>query len=181
LKAKGRGRPLKSFIALALLLAAVPTALAYDTRLLYRVGVPPRWDPTLRLTGWKELGERVSADLEEMSSANKTFIFSDRYQISSELAFYVRGNPTSYCVNLRRRFNQYDLWEGFLSLRGYDALYVKQGDRRKVEPEVRRAFANVQRDPLLIIYQDGTELRSFSIFRCFGYRGIEIAKPKGTY
>ncbi len=181
LKGQGREKTLKFFVVLALLLAAIPTVLAYDTRLLYRVGVPPRWDPTLRLKGWKELGERVSSSWEGMPSANKTFIFSDRYQISSELAFYVRGKPTTYCVNLGRRFNQYDLWPGFLSLAGYDALYVKQGNRRKVEPEVEKAFANVNRDRRLIVYRDGEKVRTYSIFRCFGYRGLEIARPKGTY
>ena len=181
LKAKGRERNLKSLMVLALLLAAVPMALAYDTGPLYRAGLPPRWDPTLRLKGWKELGQRVSSSWEGMSGANKTFIFSNRYQISSELAFYVRGRPSTYCVNLGRRFNQYDLWEGFLSLAGQDALYVKQGNHRKVEPEVSRAFASIEREPRLIIRRYGKKVRSFSVFRCFGYRGIQIERPRGTY
>jgi undecaprenyl-diphosphatase len=181
LKAKGRERNLRSLVVLALLLAAVPMALVYDTGPLYRAGLPPRWDPTLRLKGWKELGERVSSSWEGMSGAKKTFIFSNRYQISSELAFYVRGRPTTYCVNLGRRFNQYDLWEGFLSLAGQDALYVKQGNHRKVEPEVSRAFASIEREPRLIIRRYGKKVRSFSVFRCFGYRGIQIERPRGTY
>ena len=181
LKAKGRGRTLKSFIVLALLIAAVPTALAYDTKILYWMGFPPHWDPTLRLKGWKQLGEKVSASLEEMAGSGKTFIFSNRYQISSELAFYVRGKPATYCVNLGRRFNQYDLWPGFLSLAGQDALYVKQGSRRRAEPEVKKAFREVRRDPRFVIYQDGEKIRTYSIFRCFGYRGVEIKRPKGTY
>lgn len=180
LKDKGRQGTLKLLIVIALVLAAIPTALAHDTRLLHQAGFPSRWDPTLRLKGWAELGERVGGSWEEMNSSNKTFIFSDRYQISSELAFYVRGRPTTYCVNLGRRFNQYDLWEGFLSLRGYDALYVKQGNRT-AEPEVRNAFASVRKEPLFVIKRGGEKVRSFSVFRCFGYRGIEIAKPKGTY
>jgi undecaprenyl-diphosphatase len=179
-KAKRRQGPLKTLMVLALLLAAIPTALAYDTRLLYRLGLPPRWDPTVRLQGWAQLGDRVSGELEEMVSSNRTFIFSDRYQIASELAFYVRGRPTTYCVNLGRRMNQYDLWEGFLALRGQDALYVKQGNR-KAEDEVRNAFVSVRKEPLFVISRGGEKVRRFSIFRCYGYRGVKIERPKGTY
>lgn len=180
LKAKGRGKGLKALFVIALLLAAIPTALAYNSQLLRRAGLPPRWDPTLRLQGWAELGERVSGTLEEMAASNKTFIFSDRYQVASELAFYVQGRPTTYCVNLGRRFNQYDLWPGILPLKGYDAIYVKQGNR-EAEPEVRRAFLSVRKDPPVAIYRGGHRVRRFTIFRCSGYRGIEIARPKGTY
>jgi undecaprenyl-diphosphatase len=179
-KSKRKEGPWKALIALALLLAAIPTALAHDTRFLYRCGLPPRWDPAVRIQGWAELGERVSGNLEEMSRANRTFLFSDRYQVASELAFYVRGQPTTYCVNLGRRMNQYDLWEGFLGLRGQDALYVKQGNR-KVEPEVRNAFASVTKEPILAIYRGGERVRRYTIFRCYGYRGVKIERPKGTY
>ncbi len=179
-KAKRKEGTLKAGVAIALLLAAIPTAFAYDTRFLYRIGFPSRWDSTVRLQGWADLGRRVSGVWEEMESTNKTFLFSDRYQISSELAFYVRGKPTTYCVNLGRRMNQYDLWEDFLSLRGQDALYVKQGDR-EAAPEVRRAFQSVRKDPLFVVDRAGKRIRTFSIFRCYGYRGIKIERPKGTY
>jgi undecaprenyl-diphosphatase len=76
--------------------------------------------------------------------------------------------------------NQYDLWEGFLGLRGQDALYVKQGNR-KVEPEVRNAFASVTKEPILAIYRGGERVRRYTIFRCYGYRGVKIERPKGTY
>lgn len=180
LKVRRREGALRASIILALLLAGLPTALAYDTRLLHRFGLPLRWDPTLRVQGWAELGERVSGHLEEMSSSNRTFIFSDRYQVTSELAFYVRGKPTTYCVNLGRRMNQYDLWEGFLSFRGQDALYVKKGNR-KADPEVRNAFASVRKEPLVVIRREGEKIRKFSIFRCYGYRGVKIERPKGTF
>jgi undecaprenyl-diphosphatase len=171
---------LKAGVAIALLLAAIPTAFAYDTRVLYRMGFSSHWDSTARLQGWADLGRRVSGVWEEMEGTNKTFLFSDRYQISSELAFYVRGKPTTYCVNLGRRMNQYDLWEDFLSLRGQDALYVRQGDR-EAGPEVRKAFLSVRKDPLFLVERAGRRIRTFSIFRCYGYRGIKIERPKGTY
>ena len=76
--------------------------------------------------------------------------------------------------------NQYDLWEDFLSLRGQDALYVRQGDR-EAGPEVRKAFLSVRKDPLFLVERAGRRIRTFSIFRCYGYRGIKIERPKGTY
>ena len=55
------------------------------------------------------------------------FLLSDRYQISSELAFYVSGQPQTFNVNLGRRMNQYDLWDGLPTLAGHDAIYVQPG------------------------------------------------------
>ncbi len=52
----------------------------------------------------------VSRIYDSMKNKGEVLIFSDRYQVSSELAFYVKGHPRTYCINLGRRMNQYDLW-----------------------------------------------------------------------
>ena len=75
-------------------------------------------------------GEEVSTIYEQMSSRRPVFIFSDKYQVSSELAFYVKGHPVTYCINLGRRMNQYDFWPGFDNLLHYDAIFVRTGDGR---------------------------------------------------
>ncbi|MDH7500577.1 MAG: hypothetical protein QHH30_09375, partial [candidate division NC10 bacterium] len=63
---------------------------------------------------------------------------------------------------------------------GQDALYVKQGNR-KAEPEVRNAFGSVRKEPLVVIRRGGEKIRRYSIFRCTGYRGVKIERPKGTF
>ncbi|NPA52350.1 MAG: glycosyltransferase family 39 protein, partial [Aquificae bacterium] len=86
---------------------------------------PPEKDMTKRLVGWEDLGKKVSQIIEE-KNLGKFFIFSDSYHIASELAFYVKGNPKTYCINLGRRMNQFDLWEGIeqFERKGYFGVFV---------------------------------------------------------
>lgn len=70
-------------------------------------------------------------------------IFSDRYQISSELAFYTQGNPIVYCINLGRRMNQYDLWQSInseLNGKTVHGIYVVYGQKDMPELYVSSAF-----------------------------------------
>lgn len=126
--------------------------------------------PYNRVTAWRELGNRISKTLAEMPP--ETFIMADSYQITSELAFYVKGNPTTYNYDDgNRRMNQYDLWPGPESLKkGRSALYVK-GDNVGAEKEVLRSFEACSKD-LLTIYRNDAILKEFSIWRCYNYKGI---------
>ena len=91
---------------------------------------------TKRLVGWEELGKRVST-LKKKINSDKVFIFSHSYHIASELAFYVEGNPQTYCINLGRRMNQFDLWPGIeqFEKKGYYGIYVsdKPADKRVLD------------------------------------------------
>lgn len=85
---------------------------------------PPEFDTLHRFAGWKELGENVT-ELNQKAD-DKTFIFSDNYHIASELAFYTEEQPQTYCINLGRRMNQFDLWPGIEQFenKNYHAIYV---------------------------------------------------------
>lgn len=141
------------------------------------VFLPVKLDPSSRLKGWKELGREVSLIYEDMKKEKKDefdqsgiFIFSDRYQVSSELAFYVKGNPLTYCVNLGRRMNQYDLWPGFNNLMHYDAIFVTIG-RIQIPERLREGF-----DRCNVRYFEAKDkdkpIREYSIFSCHDFRGI---------
>ena len=97
---------------------------------------PPEKDMTKRLVGWKELGRRIT-EIKEDLKTDKVFIFSHSYHIASELAFYVKGHPQTYCINLGRRMNQFDLWSGIeqFEKKGYYGIYVsdKPADKRVIE------------------------------------------------
>jgi len=176
----GKGPParkrwaLRGLVALAFLLAFLVNVIGHFPALLGRVGIDlnPKMDPTRRLQGWRELGAEVSAVLKEMKTKNHTFILSDAYQISSELAFYVDGHPRTYNANLGRRMNQYDLWEGFYSFKGSDAIYVTWGDG-ELHPEVKRAFASIQRERVLHILRRGHIAQTFSIYKGQNFQGME--------
>lgn len=170
-KWKGFSKYLKATFLTGVIMALVVTAVAHYPRAFH---IPPRYDPTARLRGWKPLGKEVSRLVKKMKKP--LFIFSDRYQISSELAFYVEGKPTTYCVNTGRRMNQYDLWPGFYDLAGYDAIFVTWGNKG-LAPILRDRFESYEKR-LLVVKEKGNILREYSIFLCYGFKGMEKSTPR---
>ncbi len=97
---------------------------------LDRVGMgkvyPPKIDLYHKQAGWDQLGKDVSDILKKDRNGQRTFIFSDSYQVASELAFYVDGQPQTYCINNGRRMDQFDIWPGIgqFANKDYNAVYV---------------------------------------------------------
>ncbi|MFQ5464786.1 MAG: ArnT family glycosyltransferase [Thermodesulfobacteriota bacterium] len=168
------GRRLLAGLAVAaILMGGVMSFLAYFPWLVERAGVEGVLDgpPFNRVTGWADLGAKVSALKEDMDKSGQTFIISDTYQISSELAFYVEGNPVTYNVpTAARRMNQYDLWPGFEGLKGGSALYVRGGDV-ELDAAVEEAFDRCEK-VLERLYMGSRYLKDFSVFKCYGFKGM---------
>jgi undecaprenyl-diphosphatase len=163
-------------IAAALLaLAASAAAHVFD-----HLHLPLRLDPTTRLRGWAELGHAVRTTVDEMPNPGRTFLASDRYQVTSELAFYVPGRPPAYNFNLGRRLNQYDFWEGPDSRLGWDAVYVEEGVYR-LDPRVRAAFTRVDPPIVLEITRDGRVIRVFSLYRAYRFLGAPAPTGQTRY
>jgi undecaprenyl-diphosphatase len=161
-----------------LLIAAGALALTMSAlgHVLDRLDLPRRMDPTTRLRGWAELGHAVGATVEQMPDPARTFLVSTRYQVTSELAFYVPGHPPAYNFNLGRRLNQYDFWEGPDARLGWDAVYVEEGAHR-LDRRVRAAFARVDPPIVLTITRRDRVIRVFSLYRAYEFRGAP--KPAG--
>ena len=163
----------KMLVIGAVVLACIVTALAHYPSVL---NLPVHMDPTARLRGWKDLGKEVSRYYEQMQRSQSVFIFSDRYQVSSELAFYVKGNPTTYCINLGRRMNQYDLWPGFHDRLQNDAIFVRKGDR-KIPDKIANAFSNVEKRVYKAYTNGHVTAKDYSIFLCHDFKGFEEKRP----
>jgi len=170
----GKGK--KILIAAAVSLSILVTAVAHYPSLLR---IPVAMDPSSRLDGWKELGEEVTVLYEQMSQNRPVFIFSDRYQVTSQLAFYVKGNPVTYCVNLGRRMNQYDLWPGFSSFLHHDAIFVRTGDNA-VPKAIAAAFGKVEKKVISAYTRKHAKIRDYSIFLCYDFKGLREEKQE-TY
>lgn len=84
-------------------------------------GAPPwdltptaKFDPTVRLRGWAQLGAAVGEVMTaERAAGREPFILCDDYQLASQVAFYAPGEPTVYSAAsaLGRRRSQYDIWK----------------------------------------------------------------------
>ncbi len=139
------------------------------------IGLPVKMDPTSRLKGWKELGIKTGEVYNSMvHSGNKNiFIFSDKYQVSSELAFYMPNKPITYCMNLGRRMNQYDIWgglEGNDKLLGQNAIFVRIG-YGDFPGELESAFDYYEKERF-VVRRGNKVLREYTIFSCYGFNGI---------
>lgn len=164
----------RAFLSAALILAAIMSTVAYNTDMLRVAGIPwnPHKDPTSRLKGWRELGDAASEVRRSMGELDKTFVLSDRYQISSEMAFYMEGQPRTYNVNLGRRMNQFNIWGGLEKQVGKDAVLVFTG-RGYFPVELKDAFERHEIGKSIIIRRAGWDLHTYTIFRCYGFKGYK--------
>lgn len=164
---------------LTLALALAMSVVGHKTDIVYQLypNLNPAHDPTNRLRGWRELGQEVGRIVAE---GNNLFIFSDRYQLASELAFYTPGNPRTYNINVGRRLNQYDMWNGWSELKGRDGLYVKSG-LTEIEPEAAQAFNECKGLPPLTVMRKGQAIKSFSFFLCQGFQGVLPERSRHKY
>lgn len=168
----------RKIIISSIILAVIFAILSYAVPYL---NLPTKIDPSSRLKGWKELGIKVSEIKNQLEENAKVLIFSDRYQISSELAFYVKGNPTVYCINLGRRMNQYDLWQSINNELSPDikinGIYVTYGIKSNLELEVVSAFDRCVPENFTV-FKKGIKIRDYTIFKCYNFNGIHLKKPE---
>jgi undecaprenyl-diphosphatase len=163
---------LKILLSAAVFVAFLVTAISHYPEFL---NLPVKMDPTSRLKGWKELGIKVEGVYNNMISVESrdVFIFSDKYQVSSELAFYMPSKPITYCVNLGRRMNQYDIWGGIEErndLLVLNAIFVRI-DNENLPEELKNAFDSYETEKFEVRKKDRI-LRKYFIFKCYGFKGL---------
>lgn len=190
-------KPWRPWFGSAVALGIVATPVLHDTGLLYPIvrwqhavrgakGFPvaTRFDPTARLKGWRQVGARVTEELRAVGP--DAFILCEDYQLASETAFYVAGQPKTYVAGSyfsgprRKRHTQWDLWPdrsldpaenpGML---GRDAVYVGF-----INDDVRAAFERVEGPFRLDFIRGGVKIRTLRYARCFGFKGME--RPPGA-
>ncbi len=117
-----------------------------------------------------------------------SFILCEDYQNASLLAFYMDGQPKTYCVGsywtdlaVRRRRTEFDIWPDRRldrpELIGKDAIYVGT----MAYAPLRDSFESVERLPDITIQKKGLDIRSFTVWRCLGFKGIHPPDNEGGY
>ncbi len=110
-----------------------------------RLGVEgTAFDPTVRLRGWRELGEKVEETLQKSCEKNRTFLLSATSRTAiSPLAFYLPDHPRVYHWNPAGAIeSQHDLWPGPREKRGWNALVILP-ENRSVPSNLRAAFDDI--------------------------------------
>ena len=117
----------------------------------------PRRDPVARAAGWSSLGTRAYDVWRrtEAATGRRVWLGADRYQDAAELAFYTRGHPRVFSLNLYGRRNQYDLWPLFPEQAATgDALVLALDEREGTHDTIVRLrdfFAEARRDTLVLL------------------------------
>ncbi|MBU1247605.1 MAG: glycosyltransferase family 39 protein [Proteobacteria bacterium] len=146
--------------------------------------IPNTYDTTRRVKGWSYLGKTVEIlRLTKFENPNRVFIFSDQYDMTSALAFYVPGQPQTYCAWVDRRMSQYDLWPGPDTDKiGWDAILVyKDQDNPTPDNDILLMFQSISEPIYVNTTHDGRPARKFTAFLCTGYNGYWPNKGAGRF
>lgn len=182
-----------------LFLSLFLSAVAFYPPIIDKLGLsrllPPSKDPTRVAIGWENLGGFVS----RFYNPKTDFIFSNLYQISAEMAFYVKGNPQTYVFNYYQRMNQYNLWQAksfdllrrFLKgeklsphevfvwekLKGKNGIFVTYfGSPPKA---IMDSFDRLVWTKLFTVYWRGKPIKTFYIHYLEGFKGRYKPEIKG--
>ncbi|HEC25291.1 MAG TPA: glycosyltransferase family 39 protein [bacterium] len=79
--------------------------------------------PVRNILGWKKVGREIDKIL-TIHKKDDLLIAGRRFQIASELAYYVKGRPQTYSFNYFIRDNEYSFWNNFKDKKGRNFLYV---------------------------------------------------------
>jgi len=107
---------------------------------------PGPWAQKLvdRLQGWRQLGLEAGKAFGEVPRPGSTFVFALNRQMTSELAFYMPGQPRVYDWGRTGiPENQYDIWDG--PPIGWDALLVLQESDSRVSAAMSQYFQELRR------------------------------------
>ncbi len=95
------------------------------------IPLPASADMTAQAHGWEELAAQVRQQLAKHPP--NTAVMARRYQVASELEFYLGPETDVYCASYAGRGSQYDLWQNYSDLIGRDVIYVDyQGAAKKL-------------------------------------------------
>ena len=132
---------------------------------------PVDTDLTNDLYGWHTAGKEVEAAYQELSKNKPTFLFTHKYQLSSQLAFNAPGQPQVYTSNTTG--DSYHDW-GYnvtSALDGWNAVYINDNSFR-IDPYKHFKCKKWEELPPLKIYRYGHYARTFYIYKCYDFEGI---------
>ena len=124
--------------------------------------------------GWPELAKRAR----ELRAPGQV-VMALRYQIASELEFYLPGQPRVYCLNAFGRGNQYDFTNDYQGLGGKDVLLVSE---YPIPEKLAEKFEKVYPPVKFDVTFRGAVIKSFFIYDCHRFeheRGISLEGREG--
>jgi undecaprenyl-diphosphatase len=181
-------KPVRGWFWGAVVTGLVVIPIAHDTTLIYPLLQPfgrifkrdmLDMDPLARLRGWRVFGKQVSQELQAMGPG--AFVLCDDYQQTAEMAFYLEGQPKTYCAGPYfsdpKRLSQYDMWpdrrlDASSPLIGRNAIFIGKGSGLAPPEDIKDAFEHVEKATITQYELNGVPVRNFKAYRCFGFKGF---------
>ncbi len=130
-------------------------------------------DITNDLFGWDSAAEhvRVISNDMERETGRRPFIFSYHYNPASQISWALRDWENIYCLS--GKTDQFDFWKSPDTLIGRDGIYIIC-ERYDSTPEVCYNFDRIEGPvKITIVRAKAYKARVFSIYKCYGYRGMK--------
>lgn len=136
--------------------------------------------PLKKLVGWRQMGEEVSHLA--ASVGKPLFYYSDKYDIASTMAFYLEGQPHTYCITFGptyRRMNQFDLWDSCEGRVHDNAVFVTDGGKNKAEvfKKLAARFQRTERHEIVVRDLYGQPVNTFTVLIGYDFAGMERIRP----
>ncbi|RZD15973.1 MAG: phospholipid carrier-dependent glycosyltransferase [Candidatus Acididesulfobacter guangdongensis] len=125
--------------------------------------------PVRDVLGWRKL----AFDVDKIAAADKKdnfLISARRFQVASELAYYMKGQPETYSFNYFKRNNEYSLWNNFKTKKGQNFLYVidtKYG--KHIEKKLSSNFKRYKLLKTITIRHQGQKVRTVKIYGLYDF------------
>ncbi len=128
-------------------------------------------DLTNDLYGWDVAGKAVVNAYQELEKEGHTFIFTHKYQLSSQLAFNTPGQPEVYTSN--KTGDSYHDWGYNITpaLYGWNAVYLNDNSFR-IDPYKHFKCRKWEELTPINTYRYGHYARTFYIYKCYDFEGI---------
>jgi hypothetical protein len=111
----------------------------------------------------------------------QTFVLAWGHKTAAELAFHLKGHPpVAAQTALGHKALAYDYWFDPAPLTGRDALFVWSAfENYPFENAglLQQFFQGVEKAEPFVVYRGNHPLRTFWIYRCYGYRGFDFKRP----
>ncbi|MBI5815540.1 MAG: glycosyltransferase family 39 protein [Nitrospinae bacterium] len=165
-----KGRLVEKGYAAALVLMAVFTVYIHAQIVDPALPMPQKRELSRRIYGWSVLGNQAAKELSTLGEG--AFVLTQRYQISSLMAYYTPGRPEAFMMTGKGRFGYLGPVEKLI---GRNAVYLEETERIELD-KIRGGFERVEPAGVVRIERDGELIREFSIYRCYNYQGglVEI-------
>jgi undecaprenyl-diphosphatase len=149
---------------------AVFLSLFIFTQSLYPIAdIPPEDDITTDMHGWDKVGQEVQQIYNDLDK-NEWFLFSNRYQLSSQLAFYLPEKD--YVYSLNSKIEQFDFWKDQSKLIGENGIFVTHSFYKR-NPANLYKFENIELIKTIDILRAGQVYRKFYIYKAYNYQGLK--------